>query len=189
MQFCIREIFRQLMGRLSSLLEINTKKVITISFRDERNRTYFFKTFTRGPLVKDRLTAWISGRVFYAGMFLPLMKNVNYSLSRTRLTFYDINAKLSATINDKHRLFCRVTWVKTFCFNETGDFDYANKALSLRWSAIVNDKFYLNTTANCSFYNYLGQGSLSGLSGQWKSSIQDYGLRQICMGCRFTQSH
>lgn len=167
-------------GRLSSLLEINTKEGNNDKFSGRGGIGLISsRLLLEGPLVKDRLTAWISGRVFYAGMFLPLMKNVNYSLSRTRLTFYDINAKLSATINDKHRLFLSGYMGEDFfALTGTGDFDYANKALSLRWSAIVNEKFYLNTTANCSFYNYLGQGSLSGLNGQWKSSIQDYGLRQ-----------
>lgn len=165
-------------GRLSSLLEIETKEGNNEKFSGSGGIGLISsRLLLEGPIVKDRLNAWIAGRVFYAGLFLPLMDNP--ALASTRLTFFDINAKLSATLNDKNRLFFSgYIGEDYFALSGTGEFDYANKAASLRWSCIVNPEFYINTTATASWYDYDAGGALSGLSAQWRASIADYGLRQ-----------
>lgn len=163
-------------GRISSLLEIDTKEGSNDAFSGRGGIGLISsRLMLEGPLVKDRLTAWISGRVFYAGMFLPLIER----LKKTRLTFYDVNARLSAKLSDKHRLsFSGYAGQDYFALSGTGNFNYANQAMSLRWNAIVNDNFYIATTVANSWYQYTGSGALSGLSAEWKSRIADYGFRQ-----------
>lgn len=165
-------------GRLSSLLEIETKEGNNDKFSGSGGIGLISsRLLLEGPIIKDKLNAWIAGRVFYAGLFLPL--SPNEALATTRLTFFDINAKLSATINDKNRLFFSgYVGEDYFALSGTGKFDYANKAASLRWSCIVNPNFYINTSAIMSWYDYDAGGALSGLSAQWQSSIADYGIRQ-----------
>lgn len=165
-------------GRISSLLDISTKEGSNEKFSGRGGIGLISsRLLLEGPIVKDRLNAWIAGRVFYAGLFLPLSKNA--TVQKTRLYFYDVNAKISATLSDKHRLFVSgYAGQDFFKLSGTGTFYYANQAASLRWSAIVNPSFYINTTFAASWYNYEVGGSLSGLSGQWAAAIADYSLRQ-----------
>ena len=167
-------------GRLSSVLEVTTKEGSNEKLHGQGGIGLISsRILLEGPLVKDKLTAWIGGRVFYAGMFLPALKNVNRLVSKSRLTFYDINAKLSATLSDKHRLYITgYAGGDYMALSGTGKFMYSNYSATARWSAIVSDKFYINTSFLSSFYNYTGSGSLNALSGQWTSKIDDYGFRQ-----------
>ncbi|MCQ2369498.1 MAG: TonB-dependent receptor plug domain-containing protein [Paludibacteraceae bacterium] len=167
-------------GRLSSVLEVTTKEGSNEKLHGQGGIGLISsRILLEGPLVKDKLTAWIGGRVFYAGMFLPALKNVNRLVSKSRLTFYDINAKLSATLSAKHRLYITgYAGGDYMALSGTGKFMYSNYSATARWSAIVSDKFYINTSFLSSFYNYTGSGSLNALSGQWTSKIDDYGFRQ-----------
>ncbi len=167
-------------GRLSSVLEVTTKEGSNDKLHGQGGIGLISsRILLEGPLVKDKLTAWIGGRVFYAGMFLPALKNVSRVASKSRLTFYDINAKLSATLSAKHRLYITgYAGGDYMALSGTGKFMYSNYSATARWSAIVSDKFYINTSFLSSFYNYTGSGSLNALSGQWTSKIDDYGFRQ-----------
>lgn len=167
-------------GRLSSVLEITTKEGSNEGFHGQGGIGLISsRILLEGPLVKDRLTAWVAGRAFYAGMFLPAFKGISPTLGNTGLTFYDVNARLSATLSSKHRLFISGYAGQDYmAINNLGKFSYANYAATARWSAIVSPKFYINTVFAASFYKYLGSGSLNALSGEWRSRIEDYGLRQ-----------
>lgn len=167
-------------GRLSSVLDITTKEGSNSGFHGSGGIGLISsRILLEGPLVKERLTAWVAGRVFYAGMFLPAFKELNPTLGNTGLTFYDVNAKLSAKLSDNHRLYISGYAGQDYmALNNLGSFSYANYAASARWSAIVTQRFYINTSFVFSVYNYKGGGSLNALSGEWKSHIEDYGLRQ-----------
>lgn len=163
-------------GRLSSILEVTSKEASNEGFHGQGGIGLISsRILLEGPLVKDRLTGFIAGRVFYAGMFLPLVP----SLKNTRLTFYDVNAKLSAKLSDKHRLFFTgYAGSDYLALQKTGSFSYSNYAATARWNAIVSDKFFINTHFLFSLYDYLGSGKINNLSGEWKSNIQDYGFKQ-----------
>jgi len=163
-------------GRLSSVLEVKTKEASNERFHGQGGIGLISsRILFEGPLIKDKLTGFIAGRVFYAGMFLPLVNR----LKNTRLTFFDVNAKLSAKISDKHRLyFTGYAGRDYLALVKTGDFAYSNYAATAHWNAIVNEIFFINTHFLFSLYDYKGAGKLNNLSGEWTSKIYDYGLKQ-----------
>lgn len=165
-------------GRLSSLLDINTKEASNDKFSGQGGIGLISsRLLLEGPIVKDRLTAWVAGRVFYAGLFLPLSSDP--ALEGTLLTFYDLNAKLSATINEKNRLFISGYMGEDyFASNDMGNFNYSNKTATLRWSSIIDSSFYVNTNFLGSWYNYYVGGGVGDLSVDWDAAIQDYGFTQ-----------
>ncbi len=162
-------------GRLSSILEVTTKEGSNDGFHGQGGIGLISsRIMVEGPLVKDRLTGFIAGRVFYAGMFLPAVP----SLKDTRLTFFDLNAKLSATLSNKHHLFFTGYAGRDYlALAKTGSFTYSNYAATARWNAIVNENFFINTNFIFSFYDYNGGGHINNLSGDWTSKINDYGFK------------
>src|SRR5690606_27241154 len=55
------------------------------------------------PLIKDKSSFMISGRRTYADMFLKLSNDED--VKKSKLYFYDLNAKLNFRFNDKNTLY------------------------------------------------------------------------------------
>ena len=165
-------------GRLSSMMEVTTKEDTKDRFSGRGGIGLISSRLQlEGPLVKDHLSLWAAGRVFYSGLLLPMMKNPG--LKQARLTFYDVNAKLSARIDDHHRLsLSGYTGQDYFKYQALGRFDYSNKSATLRWSANWDSSFVSNTYLIGSWYDFQVAGQLAGLEGSWVGTIADYGARQ-----------
>lgn len=165
-------------GRLSSVLEIDTKEGDYEKFKGEGGLGLISsRLLLEGPLVKNRLSAFVAGRVFYAGLFLPLASN-NPIASKSRLTFYDLNAKLSAKLTNKQRLSLSGYWGSDyFALSGTGVFAYSNKAATLHHNALLSPSWSVSTMFTGSWYDYQGEGTLSGLKGTWVSDINDYAVQ------------
>lgn len=102
-----------------------------------------------GPIIKDKASFLIGGRSSYAHLFLPL-----FDLDNTAY-FYDLNAKLSFTLNDKNRLyissyFGRDVFDVANLFGNT----FGNSFINARWNHIFNNKWFSNASVIYSDYNY-----------------------------------
>ena len=164
-------------GRLSSLMEVTTSGALPEKFSGRGGVGLISSRLKlETPIVKDRLGFWAAGRLFYAGLFLPLSRNE--SVRNARMRFYDVNAKMEARLSDRHRLsLSGYAGQDYFALKTLGAFDYANRAATLRWTAIVSSSLSVNTFLTGSWYDYTVEGALSSLTGSWQADIADYSLR------------
>ena len=164
-------------GRLSSVLDIkmndgNDKKfgvsggVGLISSR----------LVLEGPIVKDRGSFIISARRTYADLFLKLSPDT--SLNKSRLYFYDLNAKANYKINDKNRIYLSGYFGKDVLgFGNTFGINWGNSTATLRWNHLFSDRMFSNTSLIFSDYDYKININ-SGVSLNIISRIQDFSLKE-----------
>lgn len=165
-------------GRVSSVLDIQ--------MNEGNNKDYHVsggiglissKLNVEGPIQKGKSSFLITGRRTYADMFLKLSNNEN--LKNSQLYFYDLNAKVNYTINDKNRLFLSGYFGKDVLgFNNVFGFDWGNTTGTARWSHVVNSKLFSSTSLIYSDYKYNIGISAAGFDFDIKSKIQDWNLKE-----------
>lgn len=137
-------------GRVSSVLDI---------YQRDGNKKDFSATggiglvasrlLLEGPIEKDKSSFLIGGRSSYAHLFLPLFDIDN------RAYFYDLNAKLSFTLDDKNRIFMSSYFGRdVFSVNDFFSNTFGNSFVNVRWNHIFNDKLFANASVIYSDYNY-----------------------------------
>jgi hypothetical protein len=163
-------------GRLSSLLEVNSKTgdinklnvnggVGLISSRLEVD----------GPIVDSKLSFMAAGRRTYADLFLPLAPE-----ERVRdavLHFYDLNGKLFYKPDEKNRITLAGYYGNDVFGMPVAGMDFANSAYTLCWNHLYSDNLFSNISIIGSGYRYKLQMAMSGFDMQWKSAIDDLGSR------------
>lgn len=116
------------------------------------------KLFLNGPIVPGKVSFVLAGRRSYLDMFFPLFKSVP---DGTEMSFYDVNAKVSWTINDKNRIYLSAFSsddIFGMALEDLGvhnmRFYYRNNTQSMRWSHVFNPTL----TSMLTLYNshYLG---------------------------------
>ncbi|UIR57142.1 TonB-dependent receptor [Sphingobacterium sp. SRCM116780] len=106
-----------------------------------------------GPIVKDKGSFMISGRRTYADLFLKLSKDDD--VNKSKLFFYDLNAKLNYRFDDKNSLFLSGYFGKdAMAYADLFDFNWGNTTGTIRWNHVWNNKLFSNTTFIFSDFNY-----------------------------------
>jgi hypothetical protein len=164
-------------GRLSSLLDVRT--------RDGNSQrisatggigTISSRLTLEGPLFSDKLSYLVSARRTYADVFLALASDPD--LRKSKLYFYDMNAKMNYRINDNNRLFLAAYLGRDKFANSFAGMDFGNQTVTLRWNHLFSSKLFSNFTFIGSFYDYSLSTELSEeVSMEWKSKLQDYGFK------------
>ena len=164
-------------GRLASLLDVR--------MRDGNSRklagtgsigSVSSKLTLEGPLIRDKTTFILSGRRTYADLFLPLAKNPE--VRDNQLYFYDLNLKLSHTLNSGNRLFFSGYQGRDIFKNQFALMGFGNQAASLRWNHLFPSRLFFNLSFNYSRYSYeLGTLEDTLNSFKWTSAIRDVSLR------------
>jgi len=91
-------------GRLASLLDVRMKEGNTKKFSGTGGIGLISSRLTlEGPIVNENTSFVVSGRRTYADLFIPLSGNED--LQGSRLYFYDFNAKINHTFDEKNRVF------------------------------------------------------------------------------------
>lgn len=166
-------------GRASSVMDVK--------MRDGNNKGYSAsggiglissRLTIEGPIVKNKGSFIVSGRRSYADLFLGLSKDIEVP-DKTKLFFYDLNAKANYRIGEKDRVFLSGYFGRDkFQFGDAFGFSWGNATGTLRWNHIYSKKLFSNTTLVYSNFNYefsIGSGDESfGV----RSSIQDWNLKQ-----------
>lgn len=130
-----------------------------------------------GPIVKDKGSFTISGRRTYADLFLKLSSDSN--INRARLYFYDLNAKANYRIDDKNRIFLSGYFGRDVLgFADNFGIDWGNYTGTLRWNHLFSDRMFSNTSLIFSNYNYNINIDFSTVSGDIRSQIRNYNLKQ-----------
>ena len=166
-------------GRLSSVIDIKAREGNLKRFGFSGNVGPYASDFTvEGPIVKDRASFFISGRVSTLN-WLNSLPTFNKSFD---FRFFDINAKLNYRLNDNNRFFLTFyTGQDVFSrylsveVNSLG-INWDNLAGTFRWNHVFSSRLFSNTTLNYSRYNYtlnLPQEQ----NGNWNSSISNLTLK------------
>ena len=94
----------------------------------------------------------MGGRITYGGV---LACNLIKNLRGNSMYFYDFNAKIMHTLNEKNRLF-----VSTYLGDDILGMDslmsmtYGNKNVTVRWKHVFNDKLTSNLSVFYTNYRY-----------------------------------
>lgn len=137
-------------GRVSSVLDI---------YQRDGNKNKFGATggiglvasrlLLEGPIQKEKSSFLIGGRSSYAHLFLPLFDIENTAY------FYDLNAKLSFTLDDRNRLYMSSYFGRdVFKVNNLFGNTFGNTFANVRWNHVFNNKWFANTSVIYSEYNY-----------------------------------
>ena len=180
-------------GRASSVLDIRQKEGNTKEFKGEGGLgTLFSRVTLEGPIVKDKLNFLVSGRRSYFDLFFPLL-----DIENTKVSFYDLNTKISWKINENNKLFVSGYFgadVMKFDDKVTSEshhppgakssslgFRWANATSTLRWNHLFSDKLFMNVSGIYSSYKYALEsknvnGGFININGnfKWNSGVENW---------------
>lgn len=191
-------------GRLSSIVDISMREGNYKKFAANVGIGLLASKVTlEGPIVKDKASFIISGRYSYAGQTLNLagkfgqeilqiweLRNFN---DQNKINFYDLNAKINYRINDKnHIYFSTYTGGDRFysySLNNNNSLEWGNTTSTLRWNHIFNSRLFSNFTSYYSNYNYSYFIADDLKNFDWKSNIQEAGLKADFSAYLNTSNH
>ncbi|WP_299185606.1 TonB-dependent receptor [uncultured Aquimarina sp.] len=167
-------------GRLSSVLDIKQKEGNTKKFGGNIGIGLISaKALIEGPILKgDKEEAsgsyMLAGRRSYIDLFSFLLEDFEDS----SLFFYDFNLKANYDLNKNNRLFLSGYFGRdTFELDGLLGTTWGNTSGTLRWTSVINEKLFLQTSAIFSNYEYNLDNLRTGSEFRWKSSITNYNLK------------
>ena len=169
-------------GRISSVLEANTRD----GNPDRRVGSATLglvasKIHLEGPVIPEKLSYSVSARRSLIDLAFPFIKRLP---GGSTLRFFDANAKLSWTPSARDRLS-----LNAFCggdkvggtFVQYGlnlsDFDYSNKAVSLRWTHTFSPSLQSNVYLYHSHYTFGIHADYNHAIFDYASMVRESGLR------------
>ncbi|GHS96396.1 collagen-binding protein [Bacteroidia bacterium] len=162
-------------GRLSSLLEVNTRDEIPAKISGTGGIGLISsRLMVEGPLGEK--TSWVvAGRRTYADLFLVFASDKD--LRKATLYFYDLNGKLTHRFSEKDKLEWNIYNGLDNMGAVVGNFDYGNTASSLTWNHVFSPTLFGKFSAHFTDYHYGLASNLNGMDVSWKSGIRDGVLR------------
>jgi TonB dependent receptor/CarboxypepD_reg-like domain/TonB-dependent Receptor Plug Domain len=165
-------------GRLSSVLDIK--------MNDGNNQDFGVsggiglisaKLNVEGPVQKDKSSFLLTGRRTYADIFLKAAPDT--ALSKSKLYFYDLNAKMNYELGPKDKLYISGYFGKDkLGFGDQFGINWGNSTGTLRWNHIFNKKLFSNTSLIYSNYDYEIQIRSGSNDFNIFSQIRDWNLKQ-----------
>jgi len=150
-------------GRLSSVIEINTKDGSMEKWKGEGTLGILSsKISIEGPIQKDRTSVILSARRTYLDL---LYKPFRDDKKWKDYTFHDINLKLNHIVNSRNRIYLSAyKGGDRFASLQTGDaglvyrdevgLKWRNEIASLRWNRILTPRLFGYLTATYTGYHF-----------------------------------
>ncbi len=164
-------------GRLASLIDVRMKDGNAKGFHGNGGIGLISsRLLLEGPVIKDKASFMVSGRRSYADLFLRLSSDEN--IRNNILYFYDLNAKINYSIDNKNHIFLSGYTGKDVFKNGGFEMKWGNTTGTLRWNHIFHEKLFSNFTFVASKFNYnlgIPEGNESAFN--WGSSLTDYNLK------------
>ena len=167
-------------GRLSSVLDVKQREGNIKEFGGEVGIGLIAaNALIEGPIAKgDREEGkgsyMLAGRRTYFDLFTGFVED----FEDTQAYFYDLNLKANYNINDKNRLFLSGYFGRDrFEIDNFLGTVWGNASGTLRWTSILNDKLFLQTSAIFSNYDYNLDNLRTGSEFRWSSNIINYNLK------------
>lgn len=142
-------------GRVSSVLSVNLKDANASKFSINGGvGTISSRLFIESPIVKDKLSFFVAGRISYVDQVVNLFKIKR--LSGSKANFYDVTAKVeykptkkdrisvSAFIGNDNFKLAKDT-ISTIDENSDARYHWTSRNLSTSWSHYFGPKFTLKT--------------------------------------------
>jgi len=141
-------------GRLSSVLDIIPRDGNRRQFNGNTGISPVTAHFVvEGPVTADTIYYLIAGRTTYSNWILGLIENP--SLRNSRVSFYDLNARIAYDINKNNKVdFSAYYSNDSFRLNSDTTYKYQNSITALRWRHYFSSRFFSAITINNSFYKY-----------------------------------
>src|SRR6056300_1388227 len=160
-------------GRVSSVLNIYQKDGNSNKFIAQGGLGLISsRLLLEGPLKKDKGSFLIGGRSSYAHLFLPLIE----SIGDNKGYFYDLNTKLSYTINSKNNIFLSGYFGRdVFDIEQLFNNAYGNSVANFRWNHLFSNQLFSNLSLIYSDYDYKLDFSFADFV--WNSSIVNFNLK------------
>jgi len=106
-----------------------------------------------GPLQTGKSSFLVSARRTYADVFLKLSKDTG--VNRSRLYFYDLNAKANYMLGSKDRIYLSGYFGKdVLAADKVNGINWGNTTGTLRWNHVFNNQLFSNTSLIYSNYDY-----------------------------------
>jgi hypothetical protein len=167
-------------GRLSSVLDIKQREGNIKKFGGEVGIGLISsKALIEGPIFKNgeeegKGSFVLAGRRSYIDLFSSLSDN----FKNTKLFFYDLNLKVNYNINENNRLFLSGYFGRDrFELDNFLGTVWGNASGTLRWTSVLNDKLFFQTSAIFSNYDYNLDNLRSGTKFRWSSNILNYNIK------------
>jgi len=129
-----------------------------------------------GPLQKDKSSFLISARRTYADVFLKLGDS---SLKKTKLYFYDLNAKMNFILGERDKVFLSGYFGRDVLSQDrVARINWGNATGTLRWNHIFNKKLFSNTSLIYSNYDYKINVHTESIDYGILSRIRDCNLKE-----------
>ena len=140
-------------GRLSSVLDVTVKDEMPKRFGMQAGIGLVTShVMAELPLFDHRTSIMLAGRRTYAGLVLPFLGE---NLNKSKINFYDINAKITQSLGKNDRLFLSFyNGHDQFSMQQMIGLGYGNTSGTLRWSHIFNDRLTSNLSLIGSRYRY-----------------------------------
>lgn len=141
-------------GRISSVMDIHMIDGNNKKFSGEGGLGLIASRLKlEGPLQREKSSFMLSGRRTYADMFLKASKDE--TVKKSKLYFYDLNAKLNYRLNDKNTFYASGYFGKDdLGYGDLFSFDWGNATATLRWNHIFSEKLFSNTSFIYSDFTY-----------------------------------
>ena len=147
-------------GRLSSVVDVRMKE------GNSREQTLSggigllaSRLTWEGPIKKDQSSFMISGRYSNIGTLLNMsetLKFLKFRTTKSRVTFYDLNAKFNPVLGNKDRLFLSAYAGHDNFYLDLVDrlnrMNWGNTTVSARWNHVFDPTFFANTSLLYSHY-------------------------------------
>ncbi|WP_270090236.1 TonB-dependent receptor [Sphingobacterium sp. SYP-B4668] len=165
-------------GRISSVMDISMLDGNSKEFGVEGGIGLIASRLkVEGPLVKDKGSFMISGRRTYADLFLKLSKDED--AKKSKLYFYDLNAKANYKLDDRNTIYLSGYFGKDdLGYSDKFSFDWGNATATMRWNHVVNDKLFSNTSLIYSNFNYNVNVNDDSFDFKIASKINNWNLKQ-----------
>lgn len=140
-------------GRLSSVLDVTVKDEMPKRFGIQGGVGLVTShLMLEMPLFDHKTSVLLAGRRTYAGLVLPFLGE---NLNKSRINFYDVNAKVTQSLGKKDRLFLSFyNGHDAFSMQQMIGLGYGNTSATLRWSHIFSERLTSNLSLIGSRYRY-----------------------------------
>ena len=141
-------------GRLSSVVDIIPREGNRREFTGNAGISPVTTHFViEGPLKKDTIFYHIATRTTYSNWILKRIEN--YSISKSRASFNDVNARIAWDINKNNKVDFSAYYSRDgFRFNSDTTYRYQNNIVSFRWRHYFSNRLFSSLSLNNSYYKY-----------------------------------
>lgn len=165
-------------GRISSVIDMHMIDGNNKQFRAEGGVGLIASRLKlEGPIVKDKSSFMLSGRRTYADLFLKLSDDE--TVNKSKLYFYDLNAKANYRFNDKNVLYLSGYFGKDdLGYGDLFSFDWGNATATARWNHILNEKLFSNMSLIYSDFTYHVNVSSDESIFQIASKVENFNFKE-----------